>query len=220
MSINKYLVEQICKKYKITDYLASKGIQPTNRQEHRIAYCCPLHDDKHPSFMVYWDENICENYFCFGCNRSGNLVSLYAALEHLSWEQVIEVLGRGISVSSDHRLDVTIEELKKQIETKNIDNAKNFFGEISLQVSCMGFNHMNRTNFDVEERDLLEKLYKKIDDMVDRLDVNGLKVAYDFISGDNCLGKNVFEYRMQKWIEREEKETYKILKAETIDKTK
>ena len=48
MVVDRYLIDQIEERHKITDYLASKEIQPINRQEHRIAYRCPLHDDKKP----------------------------------------------------------------------------------------------------------------------------------------------------------------------------
>jgi len=220
MSINKYLVDQICKKYKITDYLASKGIQYTNRHEHRIAYHCPLHNDENPSFMVYWDEETYENYYCFGCLRGGRVISLYAALEHMSWEQVIDVLGKGINISSDHRLDVTIEELKKEMEKPNIDNAKNYFGELSLQISCMGFHLLNRTHKDALEFACLERLYNKIDEFVEKMDIDNLKDTYNFIVGNNCLGKNVFEHRIQLWHEKQEKALHDKLKAEIIDQTK
>jgi DNA primase len=40
--------------------------------------CCPLHDDKSPSFSLYR-----ERFKCFGCGWSGDAVDLVAALEHL-----------------------------------------------------------------------------------------------------------------------------------------
>ena len=206
MSINQYLIEEIKAKYKITDYLASKGIHPVNQRERYVSYLCPLHTDKHPSFMIYKDENGYENYHCFGCGINGIIISIYAALEHVTWQKAIEYLGNGIVISEDHKLNVTIDELKKEISDSSLKNANNIFGEISLQIACMGLVHMRKTNMDPKELSILENLYKKVDECVNGCDIESLSDIYSFISGENnVLGKNVFEYRMSLYIDRQNK---------------
>ena len=204
MAINRYLIDTIRKKYKITTYLASKGFEPARKHENRISYLCPLHKEQIPSFMVFLNPGEYESYFCFGCKKYGDLISLYAALESTDWKTAIGILGEGIEVTDVHKLNVTVEELKAELLSTGIEQANVLFGEISLQIASMGAEHLKRTAYDSEERNFLESLYRIIDRVVANFDIETLSDIYQFLLGENPLHCNAFLHRMMDWDQRQE----------------
>ena len=54
-----------------------------------IVGLCPFHDDRSPSLAVYPRS---QSYYCFGCGRSGDVVSFVRDREHLSFRQALERL--------------------------------------------------------------------------------------------------------------------------------
>ncbi len=51
----------------------------------RMMIRCPLHTDKAPSFAIYPDGH----WHCFGCNRGGDVITLYAELHAMSTREAI-----------------------------------------------------------------------------------------------------------------------------------
>lgn len=102
-------IERICREFKITDYLRSKGIDPVSRGK-RIAYHCPLPDhkkDNTPSFFVT-ETPTGELYKCFGCGAGGGIVSLVRIMEnHKSNGAVIRKLAKIMNVNLDYIADTT-----------------------------------------------------------------------------------------------------------------
>lgn len=78
--------------------------------------CCPFHDDKNPSMKIYED-----NYFCFGCRASGDVVNFTARLFSLSQYQA------AVKLSEDFRLDVVNREFA--VPSKNPLDERNRFAE-------------------------------------------------------------------------------------------
>lgn len=57
----------------------------------RFVGSCPFHDEKSPSFTVY-PEN--QSWFCFSCNRGGDVIDLTMAVEHIDFKAAAGVLTR------------------------------------------------------------------------------------------------------------------------------
>ncbi len=53
---------------------------------------CPLHADNHPSFCIYPSGK----WYCFGENRGGDVIDLYAALHQVSNAQAIAALAQEV----------------------------------------------------------------------------------------------------------------------------
>lgn len=51
---------------------------------------CPFHDEKTPSFVVSAPKQI---FHCFGCQKSGNVITFLQLYEHLSFIETIETLS-------------------------------------------------------------------------------------------------------------------------------
>lgn len=53
---------------------------------------CPLHSDKHPSLVVYPDQ---QSWHCFQCNQGGDVIAFIQAAENCDFKQAVAVLGGG-----------------------------------------------------------------------------------------------------------------------------
>jgi len=51
---------------------------------------CPLHEDKHPSLMVYANQ---QSWHCFQCNQGGDVISFIMAVEHTNFRGAAAILG-------------------------------------------------------------------------------------------------------------------------------
>jgi DNA primase len=69
----------------ISEYL------PLKKTGKRFRGLCPFHPDKDPSFYVSPDR---QNYRCFGCGASGDVISFVQAIDHLSFTEAVRMLAR------------------------------------------------------------------------------------------------------------------------------
>lgn len=179
---SRYIARHVNERHKITDYLLSRGIHPKGKWGNRVKYLCPIHGDTNPSFVVYTDEEGFENYYCFGCKASGDVISLHAALEKISWGKAAASLSDGLDVTIDGELEFTIREYEKSRREKSAAGIKDAFADIALKISNLGYNHMRTTNYDEHEQEFLDKLYQGVDECVWEMDLEKLEQVYEFLA--------------------------------------
>ncbi|MEJ2581062.1 MAG: DNA primase [Acidobacteriota bacterium] len=56
---------------------------------------CPFHEEKTPSFSVNPEKGV---YYCFGCQKGGDLFSFLMEIEHLNFPEAVERLARRFGV--------------------------------------------------------------------------------------------------------------------------
>jgi DNA primase len=61
------------------------------RAGNKYKACCPFHQEKTPSFIINPDEGY---YHCFGCGKSGNVISFLMEHERLSYPEALESLAK------------------------------------------------------------------------------------------------------------------------------
>lgn len=54
---------------------------------HRFRCSCPFHNEKTPSFYINPQEGF---FYCFGCNKHGDIITLTQELKHLSFTKAID----------------------------------------------------------------------------------------------------------------------------------
>jgi len=59
--------------------------------------CCPLHEDKTPSFQINTDKQL---FYCFGCHEGGNVINFIMKIEHIGFRDAIALLGERYSIRS------------------------------------------------------------------------------------------------------------------------
>lgn len=74
-------------------------------KERRNRWCCPFHDDEHPSMACY--ENT-RRFYCFGCNTGGDAVDLWAKVRGTSLKEAAEQVCRdfGLMYDTESRQEV------------------------------------------------------------------------------------------------------------------
>ncbi len=77
------------KKYPVEKYLDSMGIKLNHIGYERLNCCCPLHNEKVPSFVIYVATN---SWYCFGCGRGGSIIDLIMYIEHCNIGNAIKIL--------------------------------------------------------------------------------------------------------------------------------
>ena len=97
----KYVVEAIRKAHSVTGYLSSIGVHPKHEYDGKSIYLCPFpgHSETKPSFVVYRKDDGHEDFFCFGCHASGDIISLYAKMNDVEWRQAATKLSDGLNIS-------------------------------------------------------------------------------------------------------------------------
>jgi len=180
-----YKIAWIRKLKTITSYLGDLGIQPNRDYGDRKSYICPIpsHNDTNPSFFVY-SSGIYENFCCYGCNEYGDLIQLYKAMNGLSTRsEAVDVLGDGFNPSENDELSLILQNLK-QIDTENVKNAKNLPGKIALNLAYLCYNHLQNSNFNKDEYEFLEKIYKNLDYCIREGDIESLLSISEFLTSE------------------------------------
>jgi len=197
---NNLAIEEIRKKNLITDFLEKKGHFPSIIHQNRYLYKCPLpgHTETKPSFTVYDKSDTYQNFYCFGCGKTGDIIKLYSLLDGVPWRRSLSDLGGDINISGQQELNYLIDKLKKDVEN-NREDAKDLFDELSLDISNMGYSYLELVEYDPEEVKFLDKIYEKIDFLISSENIYELIEVKEFLAGENKYGCSPFKIRLADW---------------------
>lgn len=85
-SYSREEIDQLKASVNLADYAQHLGVtlKPVG---HRYRGFCPFHTDSTPSFYINPAEGF---YYCFGCRKSGDVISLVQQLQNLDFLQAVE----------------------------------------------------------------------------------------------------------------------------------
>ena len=87
ISLTPDFLEELRSRNDIVD-VASKYIT-LNRRGANFWACCPIHNEKTPSFSIKQDGQF---FKCFGCGESGNVITLVMKMENVDFLTAVEIL--------------------------------------------------------------------------------------------------------------------------------
>jgi hypothetical protein len=64
---------------------------PGEGNKERRKYCCPIHNEKTPSFVWYIKENRAK---CFGCGWFGDSIDLYMKINNVDFKTAVNILNK------------------------------------------------------------------------------------------------------------------------------
>lgn len=64
---------------------------PLQESGHNYKCCCPVHNERTPSFVVTPSKNM---YYCFGCHIGGNAIDFLMTVEGMTFREAVEYLAK------------------------------------------------------------------------------------------------------------------------------
>jgi hypothetical protein len=196
MAKHSYVVDQILKSHKITEYLGNKNIHPVgNEVNGKLKYICPLHGDSAPSFIVFLNGEY-ENFFCFGCKRSNNIIHLYRDLEKVSTSDAIKALSNGLGLDLDAQINYVIKEVE---EDKSVC-PESSIGELALEISRALFDLLVAVENNTEDAESSENIFRLVDRCIETQDISGLMNISEYLPDVIVKRIRAFEEQKEKRI--------------------
>ena len=94
--------------------------------------CCPLHGEKTASLCFYEDGR----WYCFGCHRHGDAVDLYAALQQVLFDGIVDILCLFRAEMADRAVD----QLQSCLNGALTDLLDLLGGHLAVTVQVAGHN--------------------------------------------------------------------------------
>ena len=132
----------------------------------RLSYLCPLpwHSETKPSFVVYTNGDY-ENFYCFGCSSSHNIIHLVSYIESVPVKKVIEKLSDGFDFSLldddkvEQKFDVSLINVALAPSKSPVED----LAKILIEISDINYNFLKSVQQDEEERERIDKIWGIID---------------------------------------------------------
>jgi len=97
--IPEQTIESILQASPITDVVERRGVK-LRRSGSNYKCCCPFHDDKTPS-MIVWPAT--GRWKCFGCGKGGDAISFAMEKNNLSYIEAVRELARDANITIEDR---------------------------------------------------------------------------------------------------------------------
>jgi len=94
MAIPENVIKQISEKADIGEVISE--YTTLKRKGSRYWGLCPFHTEKTPSFSVTPESGL---FYCFGCHKGGTVFNFVMEVEHLSFVEAVEFLGKKVGVA-------------------------------------------------------------------------------------------------------------------------
>ncbi len=119
-----YIPEEVIEKIKQTSAVDIIGeyVQLIKRGKNYVGLC-PFHNEKTPSFTVFDDKN----FKCFGCGKSGDVISFIQEMENCSFSEAVEILAKKLNI---------------QFSPDSHEPVKNYFYDINRDAAYYFMNNL------------------------------------------------------------------------------
>lgn len=195
--INDSLIYEVIRRKSIVEYLEKRGINPVKSlADGKYQYLCPFPDHKEtkPSFMVYTQSSDFDNFYCFGCQRSCNIIHLVSGIENISFHEALKKLSDGIEIGPLDGIDIQLAKMDKTI-FQTIFQPKDILdlNETLMSISSLCRNHLSCVNNDSLECDIVDKLYASVDSDIMNCDFDSVTETCNNLSGVLTQRRQLFK---------------------------
>ena len=116
------------------------------RKGNKYWACCPFHNEKTASFVVNADD---QYYHCFGCHKSGNVITFLMEHERMTYPEAVEYLAKEarmeIPESDDPEFTARKVKLDKLVAV-NRAAAKYYYSNLSCPEAQSAIAYMDKRN--------------------------------------------------------------------------
>lgn len=109
---------------------------------------CPFHNEKTPSFCIYPENN---SFFCFGCNKGGDVISFVMGVENLDFAEAVKFLAQraGMALPEDGA-DLSMSRLRTRILEINRESGRFYYSVLSTPEGKAGVEYFRRRGLDAK----------------------------------------------------------------------
>jgi putative DNA primase/helicase len=135
---------------------------------------CPLHQENTPSFKVYEEDSDSGNFYCYGCQKSGDIISFVVYKEGCSAGQALAKLSKTFHINlitRENTPDTLVSSLELILGKKKHESPK----EVTELVHWQVVAEKASREFDTLESEMVPYLIKK------KLHHIGTKSKYDIL---------------------------------------
>jgi len=105
-----------------------------------VKACCPFHNEKTPSFMVYKNT---QSYYCFGCNKGGDVITFVMEKENLGYIEAVRLLAERAGMQMPERdVDDSQAKLKMRILAANREAARYFHNQLKSEAGTQARQYL------------------------------------------------------------------------------
>ena len=167
-------LKYILSKHSIMEYLQRLGHAPVKRIAGRAYYLCPLpgHKESKPSFVV-WTDAAYENFYCFGCQRSSNLLHLMCFMEEIGRKDAFRRLAGDEKITIDKELEYVIEQNTRE-QAQWGWNPITELSSAVLSISSLCRSYLESAGMDGGEVGIIDKLMSTVDGDLFDYNIDGL----------------------------------------------
>lgn len=129
MAISRDQVDEIKSRVSIIDVAAERV--NLSRHGSTMSCCCPFHQEKTPSCVLYEKTN---SFYCFGCGTSGDVISFIRGTDNLSYVEAVQQLAQRAGITIDTKgaqLNQHEQELRDRVRACNREAARYFFRSLT-----------------------------------------------------------------------------------------
>lgn len=164
-------ISEICIRVKISDYLMEKGHEVI-RSGRRIRCKCPLgtHRDSDPSFYITTMPDGAEVFKCFGCDKSGNIITIMHLLG--KGEKKGDIVRR-LAASAGVKLGKFNDGVRTEPHPHDIMALFCDEDDVSATISHIALLFMH-THKSTDAINKVSRLYEMLDELSDRGDLRGI----------------------------------------------
>lgn len=174
--MSSYELDQILKNHSIIEYLKTKGFYPSKQSVNKYSYKCPLPDHQNdimPSFFVY-DKGDRQDFHCFGCKKSGNIINLHHLMENISIKNSIKYLSQGLNIKIDDVINHIVNEINSSLNKEDFTINDDLW-HYMMSLSCMTYDFLYKVNKHEEYFKKCEKMYEHVDSMARTNDIKSIE---------------------------------------------
>ncbi|MFR6278208.1 MAG: DNA primase [Acutalibacter sp.] len=118
------------------------------RRGKNLVGLCPFHNEKTPSFCIYPENN---SFFCFGCNKGGDVISFVMGVENLDVAEAVKFLAQraGMALPEDGA-DLSMSRLRTRILEINRESGRFYYSVLSTPEGKAGVEYFRRRGLDAK----------------------------------------------------------------------
>ena len=118
-------VEEIKDTFSIKEELQARGIEVT-----RSGFCnCIFHNEKTPSMKIYSNNT----FYCFGCGKSGDVISIVMQLDGLDFMSACQSLSGG-NLTAKSKKQITLAQMAKEEKERKLKRKQEALNTIRKRI--------------------------------------------------------------------------------------